>query len=141
MSNLDIIGFRPDSDCRIPLFTMSVSAGVPVPVDEEVDKVIDLNEYLVEHPAATFFARVKGDSLEKAGIRDGDILIVDASVDPKDGRMVVASINNELMVKIYREIEGVKYLESHDERFLPIKIEPFMEFAVMGTVTRVIHSF
>jgi DNA polymerase V len=140
MSNLDIIGFRPDSDCKIPMFTMSVSAGTPIPVDEEVDKVIDLNEYLVEHPAATFFARVRGSSLEEAGIRDGDVLIVDASVDPQDGRMVVASINNELMVRVYREIEDAKYLESHDKRFLPVKIEPYMEFAVMGTVTRVIHS-
>ncbi len=141
MDNIEIFGFRPDSDRKIPMFTMSVSAGLPVPVDEDVERVIDLNEYLVEHPAATFFARVSGNSLAESGIRNGDVLIVDASIDPTDGRLVVASISNEPMVRVYREIEGCTYLESHDKRFLPVKIEPFMQFAVMGVVTRVIHSF
>ncbi len=138
---IEIIGFQPGPSRRIPLFTMSVSAGVPIPVEDDVDKHIDLNEYLVEHPAATFFAKVTGDSMKDAGIRDGDILIVDTSVDASDGRLVIASINGELSIRYYREIDGQVYLESQNSHFLPINIGDYMRQQVIGVVTKIIHSF
>jgi len=70
-----LFGLKPESRSRIPCYTISVSAGVPVPVDATENHVIDLNEYLVEHPAATFFARVTGDDLNTMGIHDCDIMI------------------------------------------------------------------
>jgi DNA polymerase V len=140
MESIEILGFHPSSMKKIPLFTMSVSAGLPVPVDNDIDKEVDLNEFLVEHPAATFFAKVHGYSFEQAGIKDGDILIVDTNIEPVDGRFVVVLINDELTVKIYRNIDGNIYLQSHDKKFVPKDIEPFISFDVLGVVTKVIHS-
>lgn len=141
MQQLEIIGFLPKSGKKIPFFTMSVAAGIPVPVEGDVDREVDLNEFLVEHPAATFFVRVKGEMLKEAGISDGDILIIDTSVEPEDGKFVIASVENELAVRFFRVIDGEEYLESHTGQFLPInKDGTLIDFQVLGTVTKVIHS-
>lgn len=140
MVTVEIFGFQRKDNPRIPLFTMSVSAGRPVPVDNEIEKEIDLNEFLVEHPAATFFARVNGDSMSYAQICDGDILVVDTSLEPVDGKIVIVSVNGEFTLKIYREINGEAYLESHNGNFMPLMIEPYIEFRPVGVVTKVIHS-
>lgn len=142
MENIQIIGYQTANGeyTKIPLFTMSVAAGVPTPVDTHIDKEIDLNEFLVEHPAATFFAKVTGDSLEKHGIRNGDILIVDTAVEPSDGKIVLASISGELSIKIYRVVGEDIYLESNDNKFLPLKIKGYLEFILLGVVTKIIHS-
>ena len=140
MEVVELFTFHPTSNQKIPLFSMSVSAGFPVPVDNDIDRLIDLNEFLVEHPAATFFARVRGSSLVAAGIRDDDILIVDSSKEPEDWKIVVASVNGELTVKIYRNIDGEIFLQSNNMQFLPLKIEPYLKFEILGVVTKVIHS-
>lgn len=137
---VEIFGFQKKGSPRIPLFTMSVSAGKPVPVDNEIEKEIDLNEFLVSHPAATFFAKVSGQSMQESGIADGDILIVDTSVEPSEGKFVIVDVNGELTVKIFREIDGCQFLESHSGQFLPLKIDPYVEFRPVGVVTKVIHS-
>ncbi len=142
MEVIKIIGYQTAAGdyTKLPLFTMSVAAGVPTPVDTHIDKEIDLNEFLVDHPAATFFGKVSGDSLKHYGIRDNDILIVDTSVEPSDGKIVLASISGELSIKIYRVVEDEVYLESNDNHFLPLKIEGYMEFVLLGVVTKIIHS-
>lgn len=140
MEPIEILGFHPSSIEKVPLFIMSVSAGVPVPADSDIDKEVDLNEFLVEHPAATFFAKVHGCSYEEAGIRDGDILIVDTGIEPTDGKFVVVLINDELTVKILRIVDGKTYLQAHDKKFVPKDIEPFVSFEILGVVTKVIHS-
>lgn len=142
METIQIIGYQTASGeyTKLPLFTMSVAAGIPTPVDTHIDKEIDLNEFLVDHPAATFFAKVNGDSLRNYGIRNDDILIVDTSIEPRDGKAVLASISGELSIKIYRIVDGDVYLESNDNRFLPMKIEGYMEFVLLGVVTKIIHS-
>ena len=143
MDVIEIIGYQTAEGNyeKMPLFTMSVSAGIPVPTDNRIEKEIDLNEFLVEHPAATFFARVNGDSLSHYGIRNGDMMIVDTSVEPSDGKVVLAAMNGELTVKIYRVVAGDVYLEAQNNRFLPLKIEPYVEYNILGTVTKIIHSF
>jgi DNA polymerase V len=138
---IEILGFRRKGSSRLPLFTMSVSAGKPVPVDEEIEREIDLNEFLVEHPAATFFARVKGDSMQFAGITDGDILIVDTSLQAVDGKVVVVSVQGEITLKIFRIIDGGEYYESHSGQFLPLGIDNLIDAKMLGVVTKVIHSF
>ena len=141
MHQFEVIGFLPKSDRKIPFFTMSVAAGIPIPVEGEVDREVDLNEFLVEHPASTFFVKVRGDMLKEVGIADSDILIIDTSLDPTDGKFVIASVNDDLAVRFYREIEGEKFLESHLGQFLPIdKDKSLIDFQILGTVTKVIHS-
>ncbi|MFN3195310.1 MAG: LexA family protein [Chlorobiota bacterium] len=141
MSNFEIIGFLPKSDRKIPFFTMSVAAGIPIPVEGDVDREVDLNDFLVERPAATFFVKVKGDMLKDVGISDNDILIIDTSIEPTDGKFVIASVNDELAVRFYREIEGERFLESHTGQFLSLDNDKaLIEFQLLGTVTKVIHS-
>jgi DNA polymerase V len=140
MEVVEIFAFQPDINYKIPLFQMSVSAGIPVPVESEIEKIVDLNEFLVTHPAATFFARVRGSSLADVGINDNDILIVDTAIEPQEGKIVIVSINEELSVKIYRDVDGEIYLQSQNKQFLPMSIEPYMEFELVGVVTKVIHS-
>ena len=142
MEIIEIIGFSPNSEVsvKLPLFIGSVSAGIPNPVDSDVEAEIDLNEYLVEHPTATFFVRVSGLNLEFSGIADGDLLIVDTSVEPKDGKFVVAILKNHLTIKMYRVIDGEIFLESHNHQFIPLKIEPYIEYSILGTITKIIHN-
>ncbi len=142
MEAIEIIGYQTAEGnyTKLPLFTMSVAAGIPVPVDNDIDKEIDLNEFLVEHPAATFFAKVNGDSLSDYGIRNGDILVVDTAIEPADGKMVLVAQNKELSIKIYRIVGSDVYLESYKQHFLPLTIEPYIEFQILGTITKIIHS-
>jgi len=87
---------------RIPLFAAGVPAGFPSPADDYIDRHLDLHEHLIEHPAATFYVRASGDSMVGAGIHDGDLLIVDRAVEPRDGHIVIAVVHGELTVKRLR---------------------------------------
>ncbi len=82
------------SDFRIPLFTETISAGFPSPADDYIDKKLDLNEHLIKNPSSSFLIKVKGDSMIDAGINSGDILIVDRSLEPADGKIVIGVIDN-----------------------------------------------
>jgi len=85
---------------RLPFFSASVAAGFPSPADDYIESGLDLNEYLVKHPSSTFLARASGDSMTRAGILDGALLVVDKSIEPKNGNIVIAAINGELTCKI-----------------------------------------
>ncbi|MBT7942156.1 MAG: translesion error-prone DNA polymerase V autoproteolytic subunit, partial [Alphaproteobacteria bacterium] len=83
----------------LPFFATAVQAGFPSPADDYMEGALDLNEHLIRRPAATFFLRVLGDSMTGAGIHSGDLLIVDRSIHPIDGHIVIAVIDGELTVK------------------------------------------
>ena len=85
--------------CPLPLFMGKVSAGFPSPADDYIEKTLDLNELLVQKPAATFFARAQGNSMTGAGIFPNDILVVDRSIEPVSGKVVICAIDGELTVK------------------------------------------
>ena len=87
------------SKLALPLFGGKVAAGFPSPADDYVDKTLDLNELLVQKPAATFFVRAQGDSMLGAGIHPNDILVVDRSIEPAPGKIVICALNGELTVK------------------------------------------
>ncbi|MDY6934317.1 MAG: translesion error-prone DNA polymerase V autoproteolytic subunit [Spirochaetota bacterium] len=124
----------------LPLFVTSISAGFPSPADDYIDKRLDLNEFLIRHPAATFFVRVSGDSMIDAGIHPDDILIVDRAVEAVNNKIVIAVLNGELTVKRLR-IEGeAVYLYPENDEYSPIEITPQMQFEVWGVVIHVIHS-
>ncbi len=124
---------------RLPLYYCPVTAGVPSAVDDKVDQEIDLNDLLIKKPADTFFVKVTGLSMIKAGIQDGDILVVDRSVEPSSGKIVIASINGELTVKRL-SIRGKKIqLLAENDAFSSIEISDEMSFQILGTVTSVIH--
>ena len=76
-----------------PFFLCGISAGFPSPADDYIDRMLDLNELLINNPSATFFVRVAGESMVGAGINDGDILVVDRSLDPQNGKIIVAVVD------------------------------------------------
>ncbi len=123
----------------LPLAESSVPAGFPSPADDFIANRLDLNEHLILHPAATFFVRVAGDSMIGAGITDGDILIVDRSLEPTDGRVVIAVVSGELVVKRLRRTEKGWLLLAENDDYAPIEVGEEGEFEVWGVVTNVIH--
>ncbi|MFH1379382.1 MAG: translesion error-prone DNA polymerase V autoproteolytic subunit [bacterium] len=124
----------------MPLVTAKISAGFPSPADDYIDKKIDLNEYLIKHPAATFFVRVVGDSMINAGIRSGDLLIVDRAIEPADNKIIIAVLDGELTVKRIHKRKNKLFLAAENPAFNPIEITSAMNFEVWGVVTYVIHS-
>jgi DNA polymerase V len=101
---------------------------------------LDLNQYLVKHPAATFFVRVTGDSMIGAGIHSSDLLIVDRSLEPKDKNVVIASVDGELTVKRLSMREGKPALLPDNDQYAPVEVGEHAAFEVWGVVTNVIHS-
>lgn len=124
---------------KLPMYGNRLSAGFPSPADDFLDKKIDLNEHLIKHPAATFFIRVEGDSMIHAGIFSGDTLIVDRSLQAENGKVVVAVLNGEFLVKRLKKIRNKIFLEAENPKYKPIEITESVPFEIWGVVTTVIH--
>lgn len=124
----------------LPAFTEVVQAGFPSPADDYAERSLDLNDLMVKHPAATFFVKVEGESMCEASIHSGDILVVDRSIEPANGQIVVAILNGEFTVKRLRITpEGVA-LVPENAHFPTIPVSPDADFQVWGVVTYVIHK-
>lgn len=128
------------SRLALPLFTEGVAAGFPSPADDYIDRPLDLHEHLVEHPAATFFVRASGTSMERAGIHDGDLLVVDRAVQPRDGHVVIAAVHGELTVKRLRQRRGRVHLVADGDGFPPLAVTEAMDLRVWGVCRYVIHG-
>jgi DNA polymerase V len=138
---VDIV-YSPDMSTKRkqPLFEAKVPAGFPSPAADYEEDKLDLNRHLITNPAATFFVRVTGDSMEGAGIHSSDLLVVDRSIEPRDKSIVIAVINGELTVKRIR-IRGRKItLEPENKNYAVREITEDTEFEVWGVVTNVIHK-
>lgn len=123
----------------VPLYLGRVSAGYPSPADDYIEGTLDLNQHLIQHPAATFFVRVSGDSMIGAGIHPGDLLIVDRALEARSGRVVIAVLNGEMLVKRLKQTGRGLYLLAENPAYRPIQVTEAMEFCVWGVVTTVIH--
>ncbi|MDG2991975.1 translesion error-prone DNA polymerase V autoproteolytic subunit [Candidatus Synechococcus calcipolaris G9] len=134
--------YRPQrgDSLALPLYLMPVSAGFPSPADDFIEQRLDLNHYLIHNPAATFMARVAGDSMIGGGIHDGDLIIVDRSLVPKDGQVVVAVLNGELTIKRLKYVQGRLFLQAENPVYPDIEITDASAFLVWGVVTSVIHA-
>ncbi len=124
----------------IPFFLSSVAAGFPSPAQDYIEKTLDLNELLIERPAATYFVRAEGDSMIEAAIQDGDILVVDRSLTARHGDIVIACFNGELTVK-QLELKPSCRLIPRNRRYAAIQIPEGTDLQLFGVVTNVIHSF
>lgn len=141
------IVYKPDRSTKRlqPIFMAKVPAGFPSPAADYEEDKLDLNKHLIRNPAATFFVRVAGDSMVKAGIHDGDLLVVDRSIKPRDKNVVIAVLNGELTVKRIRISKNKRLslkltLEAENENYRSQEINEEMEFEVWGVVTNVIHA-
>ena len=125
---------------EIPYFLNRVRVGWPSPADDYVERPIDLNEYLIKNPAATYFVRVSGDSMIGACIGDGAILVVDRSVEPKHKNIVVAAINGSYTCK--RLLTKPKVcLASENSKYAPIFIKENEELEIAGIVIAAINTY
>ena len=130
---------QPDA-VELPLFTGKVAAGFPSPADDYVEKTLDLNELLVQKPAATFFVRAEGESMLGAGIHPNDILVVDRSIEPVPGKIVICALNGELTVKRLASCKGQLVLAAENPDYQDITIHEDIDMVIWGIVTNVIHS-
>jgi DNA polymerase V len=125
---------------RLPLVAARISAGFPSGMEDFIERKIDLNETLVQHESATYFIRVQGDSMTGAGIQDGDILIVDRSLEPENGKIVIAVLNGELTVKRIRRRGGKIFLHPENPKYAAYEVTSDTAFEVWGVVRHVIHT-
>jgi DNA polymerase V len=134
--------WQPDPTQRqmlLPLFASKVSAGFPSPADDYIEKTLDLNELLVKKPAATFFVRACGRSMLGAGIHPNDILIVDRSLEPVPGKIVICALNGALTVKRLLRRNGCWVLAAENSAYADIDLYEDLELVIWGVVTAVIH--
>lgn len=124
----------------IPLSEESVAAGFPSPAEGYIEKTLDLNEHLIHHPAATFFVRADGESMTGAGIFPGDLLVVDRSLNPVNGSVVIAVVDGDFTVKRLSLSNGKIRLLPENSNFEPITITEQHDFQVWGVVAFSIHS-
>ena len=124
----------------LPLFSGKVPAGFPSPADDHIEQHLDLNDFLISKPEATFLVRASGESMLQAGIFNQDILVVDRSRAAKHGDIVVASLDGELLVKRLFKHMGQLKLVSENPKFPEIVISRDEELMIWGVVTYVIHK-
>lgn len=125
---------------ELPLFSSKVRAGFPSPADDYIECKLDLNSHLVKHPAATFLVRAEGDSMKNAGIYSGDMLIVDKSIEPLHGKIVIAAVDGELTVKrLHKTLEKTMLL-AENPKYKPIVLNEEQDVIIWGVVTHVIHN-
>ena len=123
----------------IPLAGERVAAGFPSPADDYVEVGIDLNEQLIRHPSSTFFLRVSGDSMIGAGIHDGDLLVVDRSLNPRPGRIVVAILDGAFTLKrLMRDQHGL-HLEAANPAYPCLDLHHCTDVQIWGVAVHVIH--
>lgn len=117
----------------------AVSAGFPSPADDYLEQTLNLQDLLVKNPIATYFVRIKGSSMIGAGIHDGDIVIVDRSLEPAHGKIAIVSIDSEFTVKRLAKRNGRLFVVPENENFAPLEITEETDFEVWGIVTSIIH--
>ena len=133
---------KPGISVELP----EIKAGFPSPAQDYVENGIDLNRELVKNPSSTFFGRARGSSMEGAGIFDGDLLVIDKSLEPYEGAVAVCFIDGEFTLKrIHFEREGVKvmavWLQPENDSYCPIKVTEENQFIIWGIVTHSVRSF
>lgn len=140
MSEIDI--FTPDNDkgMELPLSNEHVAAGFPSPAEDFTQCGIDLNRELIANPASTFYARVSGLSMVDEGINDGDLLVIDKSLMPRNGCLAVCYIDGEFTLKRFEKHKDHALLLPANKEFKPIKVTEENDFCIWGVVTYVIKK-
>lgn len=124
-----------------PLFSHKMTPGFPTSAGDNDDQALDLNRHLVKRPETTFLLKVQGDSMKKIGIFNGDILIVDRSLEPSDGKIVIAALDGELTVKRLSIKSTGMWLVPENDHYLPIPVRENSDMVIWGVVTATIRQF
>ena len=141
VSKIDsVMNFINNNTLSLPLYSSKVPAGFPSPADDHMEGKLDLNTHLVKHPTATFCVKASGDSMIGAGIHDGDILVVDRSLEPRQSRIVIAAVDGQLTVKRLKKKGKKIFLVPENKKFRSIELNENNDVKVWGVVTSVIHK-
>ncbi len=124
----------------VPLFGDAVPAGFPSPADDYLDMDLNLHDYLVQNPSATFCVKAIGDSMIDAGIESSDVMVIDRALTPKNNDIILAVVEGEFTVKRIKKSNDELYLMPANENYRPMKITTEMNFQVWGVVTFIIHK-
>ena len=138
--NLSIHPIETLSKSGRPYVGKQISAGFPSPAEDYLENILDLNDLLVKHPNATFYARVTGDSMKDAGVDNGDLLVIDKSLEYRHNALAVCFIDNEFTLKRIRKVRQQLYLVPANPVYEPIAVAEDAEFVVWGIVTYVIKK-
>jgi len=117
-----------------------ISAGFPSPADDFLENSLSISDFLNTRPASTYFAKCGGDSLKNIGIDKGDIFVIDKSIRPKDGDLVVACINQDFTAKRLRRLSGKIYLCAENENYEPIEVNEYDDLTIWGVICHVIKD-
>ena len=140
-NHLDIYSALTETELKLPLVNNGISAGFPSPALDFVDLSIDLNLHLIKHPSSTFYGLVKGHSMKNIGINDGDLLVIDKSIEPINNKIAVCYIDGEFTLKRIKLEKNQCWLIPENENYQPIKVTEENDFLIWGIVTFVIKSF
>ena len=144
MKELEIYSGNFDTILNLPYADQGVRAGFPSPAQDYIDKSLDFNKELIQHPSATFYAKVVGLSMINAGINEGDIIVIDRSLEPRQNDVVVAFVNGEFTMKYLDLSEkeyGVIWLRPGNEDFPAFQITADDELTIWGVVAKGIKNF
>ncbi|MRT91655.1 LexA family transcriptional regulator [Ancylomarina sp. 16SWW S1-10-2] len=139
-TKLTIYKISTDEQTKIPLVGSSVRAGFPSPADDFIELDISLDSELIHNKEATFYARVEGDSMQDANIHDGDLLIIDKSLEPQNNKVAVCFIDGDFTVKRLQIEADHILLMPENKKFSPIKVTEENDFIIWGIVTYVIKA-
>ena len=143
MNEVQILTAEIGAELPLPYYPEGVRAGFPSPATDYEEEAIDLNKTLIRHREATFFARVKGDSMVDAGYEPGDLLVVDKAIEPQHGDIVVAYVDGGFTIKeldLSAKSGGIVRLLPHNKAYKPIVITPEQTSVIWGVVTYCIHQ-
>jgi DNA polymerase V len=134
-STIDFYSVNTSSELALPMIEGGIAAGFPSPAQDYIDLKIDLNKELIANPSSTFYGRVKGSSMQDAGIVDGDILVIDKSLEPQDGDTAVCFIDGEFTLKYIKIEPNAVFLIPANSNFKPIRVTEENNFCIWGVVT------
>lgn len=138
---MNLIKSKGDAlNSKIPLMSSKARAGFPSPAEDYIERSINLHDELVHHPASTFFVRVSGDSMKDAGILEDDLLVIDRSLEPANGQIIMAILNGEFTVKYFYKTAQTIELVPANSNYPTILIRSEDEFEVWGVVTHAVHT-
>ena len=135
------VAFASSKDMKLQDIPVAKATGFGAAADDYMERGIDLNEQLVTNKPATFFFRMNSDAMVCMGINNGDVLIVDRSLKAVDGKIIVASVDSELLVRRLCQKAGINTLQPGNSLFASVVIKEWSSYSVWGVVTYVIHPF
>jgi DNA polymerase V len=138
---LDFYSALTETNLALPFVKEGISAGFPSPADDFLDTSIDLNKELIKNPSSTFYGRVKGNSMQDMGIHNGDLLVIDKSLRPQNGKIAICYIDGEFTIKKIEIEQDCIWLVPANKDYKPIKVTAENEFLVWGVVINVIKYF